>query len=178
MAKNNIIKWLQNSIRYAQQDKAKQDCLESLSKKNGLLIQDYYCQKVLPMTFHEGQCKGQWNSFHKKGMMLHAVLLLKYNNQIHKHTYFTTAYRSDHKKLQIHLLSKWFLQPKTAVLCKSDNADSYHGNCYAQSLFEKCKSNEIYLLHLHYNKPTHKSLFQWVWQNDNVTQRKKDCWYW
>ena len=29
-------------------------------------------------------------------MMLYAdVLLLKYNNQIHKHTYFTTAYRSD-----------------------------------------------------------------------------------
>ena len=106
LAKNNI-KWLQNSIRYAQQDKAQQDCLESLSKKIGLLIQDYYCQKALPMTFCEGQCKGLCDSFDKKGMMLHAdLLLLKYNNQIHKHTYFTTAYRSDHKKLQIHLLSK------------------------------------------------------------------------
>ena len=32
----------------------------------------------------------------KKRMMLHAdVLLLKYNNQTHKHAYFTTAYRSD-----------------------------------------------------------------------------------
>ena len=44
------------------------------------------------MAFREGQC----NYFGKKGMMLHVdVLLLKYNNQIHKHIYFTTAYRSD-----------------------------------------------------------------------------------
>ena len=31
LAENNIFKWLQHIICHAQQDKAKQDCLESLS---------------------------------------------------------------------------------------------------------------------------------------------------
>ena len=91
LAKSNIFKWLQYIIHLSQQDKANQDCLESLSNQTGLLIWDY-CQRVLPMDFCEGQC----NYFGKKRMMLHAdVLLLKYNNQIHKHAYFITAYRSD-----------------------------------------------------------------------------------
>ena len=47
LAKNNIFKWLQHIICYAQQDKAKQDCLESLSNQTGLLIQDC-CQNVFP----------------------------------------------------------------------------------------------------------------------------------
>ena len=43
LAKNNIFKWLQHIICYAQQDKAKQVFLESLSNQTGLLIQDF-CQ--------------------------------------------------------------------------------------------------------------------------------------
>ena len=61
LAKNNIFKWLQHIICYAQQDKAKQDCLESLGNQTGLLIRDY-CQNVLPVAFREGQC----NYFGKK----------------------------------------------------------------------------------------------------------------
>ena len=39
------------------------------------------------------------------------------------------------------------------LFCKSDNAGSYHDNFYAQSLYEICKSNEIYLSRLDYNEP-------------------------
>lgn len=45
------------------------------------------------MAFREGQ----YSYFGIEGMTLYSdVLLLKVNNQIQKHTYFTTAYRSDH----------------------------------------------------------------------------------
>lgn len=47
LANNNIFNWLQHIICYAQQDKAKQVCLERLSNQTGLLIQDC-CQNVFP----------------------------------------------------------------------------------------------------------------------------------
>lgn len=84
-------------------------------------------------------------------MMLHAdVLLLEYNNQIHKHIYFTTAYRSNQEitdsltiaSLVIKQIATDFPNLKE-LFCKSDNAGSYRGNFYAQPLYEICKSNEI-----------------------------------
>ena len=50
LTKNNIFKWLQHITHYAQQDKAKQHCLESLSNQTGLLIWDY-CQKSFTTGF-------------------------------------------------------------------------------------------------------------------------------
>ena len=50
LTKNNIFYWLQHISHYAQQDKAKQDCLESLSNQTDLLIWDY-CQKSFTNGF-------------------------------------------------------------------------------------------------------------------------------
>ena len=153
LAKNSIFKWLKHIIRHDHQDKAKQ---ESLRNQTALLIWEY-CQKVLPMAFREGQC----NYFGKIGMMLHVdALLLKYTNQIHKHTCFTTAYRSDLgiadsltiASLVIEQVATDFPNLKE-LFGKSDNASSYHGNLYSQSLYKICKPNEIYLLRFDYNEP-------------------------
>ena len=102
------------------------------------------------MAFCEGQC----NYFGKKRMILHAVLLLKYNNQIHKHTYFTTAYRSDQgiadsltiASLVIKQIATDFPNLKE-LFCKSDNAGSYLSWQFLSTMV--CKSNEIYRLRLH-----------------------------
>ena len=150
--KNKIFKWFQLITWHAQQDKAKQDCLESLSSQTGLLIWDY-SQKILQMAVFEGHC----NYFGKKGMFLHAdVLLLKFNNQIYKYRSFTTAYRS-YQGIADSLIIANLVIKKIAIdspnlkelLCKSDNAGSYHVNFYVQSLYETWKSNEIYLFFLY-----------------------------
>ena len=105
-------------------------------------------------------CEGQCKYFGKKGMILHAdVLLLGYNNQIHKHTYFTTAYRSNQEITDSLTIASLVIKQITTdfpnlkeLFCKSDNAGSYRGNFYAQPLYEIYKSNEIYLLWLDYNE--------------------------
>ena len=92
ISNKNIFKLIQHIIQHSQQQKAKINSLEKFTDKTGLLAGDYF-QKVLPMAFWEGQ----YSYFGTEGMTLHSdVLLLKVNNQIQKHTYFTTAYRSDH----------------------------------------------------------------------------------
>lgn len=150
--KNKIFKWFQLIIWHAQQDKAKQDCLESLSSQTGLLIWDYP-QKVLQMAFFEGHC----NYFGKKRMFLHAdFLLLKFSNQIYKYRSFTTACRS-YQGIADSLTIANFVIKKIAtdspnlkeLFFKSYNAGSYHVNFYVQSLYEIWKSNEIYLFFLY-----------------------------
>ena len=52
IAKENILKWQQHIIRHVQQNKAKVDVLDLVNERTFLWIRDY-CQKVLPMQFHE-----------------------------------------------------------------------------------------------------------------------------
>ena len=55
IAKKNIFKWQQHIIRHVQQNKAKVNAMDLINKCTGSWIR-YYCQKVLPMQFREGQC--------------------------------------------------------------------------------------------------------------------------
>ena len=90
-AKNNILKWTFHIICHFLQNKAKTNVFDLLSETTGLWIRDY-CQKVLPMEFRESQS----SYFGKKGVTLHCdVFLLQKNGTVKKHTYFTTAYRSN-----------------------------------------------------------------------------------
>ena len=76
-----------------------------------------------------------------------------------KHTYFTTAYRSDQDiKDSLSLgdyvvkeFSKDFPDVKE-LYCKSDNAGCYHGNPYLESIYKICKQNFITLKRVDYNE--------------------------
>ena len=113
------------------------DSLENLTDKIGLLVGDYF-QKVLPMAFREGQ----YSYFGKGGMTLHSdVLLLKRNNQIQKHTYFTTAYRSDNGTADFLTIADYVIKQIERDIsdiiepyCKSDSAGAYHSNFYPQGI--------------------------------------------
>ena len=94
-------------------------------------------------------------------MTLHCdVLLLKKNGIVKKHTYFTTAYRSDQDiKDSLSLgdyvvkeFSKDFPDVKE-LYCKSNNAGCYHGNPCPESIYKICKQNSITLKRLDYNEP-------------------------
>ena len=155
-AKNNILKWTFHIICHVQQNKAKTNVFDLLSETTGLWIRDY-CQKVLPIEFRESQS----SYFGKKGMTLHCdVFLLKENGTVKKHTYFTTAYRSDQdikdslslRDYVVKEFSKDFPDVKE-LYCKSDNAGCYHGNPYPESIYKICKQNSITLKRLDYNEP-------------------------
>ena len=81
-------------------------------------------------------------------------------SEIEKSTYFTTAYRFDQDvkdtlSLGKHVI-KAFKSDHPAVVevySKCDNASSYHGNFYPESLYHICKQNGIILRQLDYNEP-------------------------
>ena len=81
-------------------------------------------------------------------------------SEIEKSTYFTTAYRFDQDvkdtlSLGKHVI-KAFKSDHPAVVevySKCDNASSYHGNFYPESLYHFCKQNGIILQQLDYNEP-------------------------
>ena len=81
-------------------------------------------------------------------------------SEIEKSTYFTTAYRFDQDvkdtlSLGKHVI-KAFKSDHPAVVevySKCDNASSYHGNFYPESLYHFCKQNGIILRQLDYNEP-------------------------
>ena len=80
-------------------------------------------------------------------------------SEIEKSTYFTTAYRfnqdvKDTLSLGKHVI-KAFKSDHPAVVevySKCDNASSYHGNFYPESLHHICKQNGITLWQLDYNE--------------------------
>lgn len=76
IAKENILKWQHHIIRHVQQNKAKVNVLDLINEGTCLWIRDY-CQKVLPMQFHESQC----SYFGKKGMSLHVDVFLMQSKQ-------------------------------------------------------------------------------------------------
>ena len=81
-------------------------------------------------------------------------------SEIEKSTYFTTAYQFDQDvkdtlSLGKHVI-KAFKSDHPAVVevySKCDNASSYHGNFYPESLYHFCKQNGIILRQLDYNEP-------------------------
>ena len=80
-------------------------------------------------------------------------------SEIEKSTYFTAAYRfnqdvKDTLSLGRHVI-KAFKSDHPAVVevnSKCDNASSYHGNFYPESLHHICKQNGITLWQLDYNE--------------------------
>ena len=80
-------------------------------------------------------------------------------SEIEKSTYFTAAYRFNHDvkdtlSLGRHVI-KAFKSDHPAVVevnSKCDNASSYHGNFYPESLHHICKQNGITLWQLDYNE--------------------------
>ena len=81
-------------------------------------------------------------------------------SEIEKSTYFTTAYRSyqdvkDTLSLGKHAIKAFKSDHPDAVevYSKGDNASSYHGNFYPESLYHICTQNGIILQQLDYNEP-------------------------
>ena len=76
-------------------------------------------------------------------------------SETEKPTYFTAAYRSDQDVkdtllLGEHVIKAFKSDHPDVVEC--DNASSYHGNFYPESLYHICKQNGITLWQLHHNQ--------------------------
>ena len=76
-------------------------------------------------------------------------------SETEKPTYFTAAYRSDQDikdtlLLGEHVIKAFKSDHPDVVEC--DNASSYHGNFYPESLYHICKQNGITLWQLHHNQ--------------------------
>lgn len=88
------------------------------------------------------------------------ALVQTFFSGIVKATYFTAAYQSDQDikdtlSLAEHVI-KSFKSDHPEILevfNKCDNASSYHGNFYGESLYKICKANGITLRRLDYNEP-------------------------
>ena len=80
-------------------------------------------------------------------------------SETEKPTYFTAAYQSDQDVKDTLLLGEHVIKAFKSdhpdvveVYSKCDNASSYHGNFYPESLYHICKQNGITLWQLHHNQ--------------------------
>ena len=140
----------------SQQKKAKIDACAQLDDKTAFWLKDY-AQKVLPVKFREGQKE----YFGKKGMSMHIdVFFLKENDHLKKHVYLTVIYHCDQGISSVISIADSVLdqfhkdEPGVVKLfTKSDNANCYHGNYSAESMYVLCKSKNLQLLRYDFNEP-------------------------
>ena len=90
-AKKNIIDYLKHLIRDVQLKKAKEYAFANLKENTAFWLRDF-CQNVLPKKFRESQ----QDYYGKKGISLHVdVFLMKQQNLLKKHVYFTVIQRCE-----------------------------------------------------------------------------------
>eukprot|EP00111_Clytia_hemisphaerica_P013103 TCONS_00038459-protein len=154
----DIEAYMKHQIRDAQQKLAKIMAFDQLSPETRFGLKDF-CQKILPARFREGQKE----YFGKKGMTLHVdVFFFKDREEnLIKKVYFTAAYRCEQALVDSLCLADVVLEkakkdfPNMSQLyAKSDNAPSYHGNYYLESLYKLCKDKDISLQRYDYNEPS------------------------
>ena len=87
----DILEYIKHLACDVQQRKVKAYAFKNLNEETVFWLRSY-CQKVIPMRFHEGQKE----YFGKKGLSLHVdVFLMKKNHMLHKQVYFTALYCCD-----------------------------------------------------------------------------------
>ena len=89
-------------------------------------------------------------------------------SETEKPTYFTAAYQPDQDVKDTLLLGEHVIKAFKSdhpdvveVYSKCDNASSYHGNFYPESLYHICKQNGITLQQLDHNRKKHDEMFCW-----------------
>ena len=133
----------------------KTKAFELLDEKTGFWLKDF-CQNILPAKSREGQKE----YFEKKGMALHVdVIFTKENDQLKKRVYFTAVYRCEQGLIDALCLADVVLAKVKEdfpglknLYAKSNNASSYHGNCYIEVLHNLCKEKRLALLRYDYNE--------------------------
>ena len=112
---------------------------------------------MLPVRFLEGQKE----YFGKKGMSMHIdVFFIKQNDELKKHVYFTNIYRCEQGVSSVISIADAVLdqfrqdEPEMSKLfAKSDNANCYHANFSAESMYNLCHSKGLQLLRYDFNEP-------------------------
>ena len=118
-------------------------------------------KKLLSEGATEKYRERQKEYFSRKGMILHAdILFLKENQELIKQVYFTTIYRCNQGIIDSLCLGtiapdkmKKDFPNLGKLYTKSDNASSYHGNFYIETLYQLCCERKIKLRRYNYSEP-------------------------
>ena len=130
-AKTDIIAWKSHLLRSVNQDQAKFDVLEVLTKGSALLVMDW-AMKYLPRKFRESQC--DW--FAKRGIPWHITVVLRKCDQsgpLEKQTIVHVFQSCPQDSVAVAAILqdvlatlKKQLPDLKKVYCKQDNAGCYH----------------------------------------------------
>ena len=123
----------------------------------------------MPAKFRESQ----QDYYGKKGISLHVdVILMKQQNLLKKHVYFTVIQRCEQGISDTLILADVVLDQfcedfplVSEVYIKSGNVGSYHRNYCLEVLYNICKNKNIKLLRYDYNEP--------CWQCDRESAAAK-----
>ena len=125
-------------MRDTQQKKAREYAFANIKENIAFWFRDF-CQKVVPVKFRESQ----QDYYGKKGISIHvAVFLIKQQNLLKQHLYFTVIQRCEHR-----------ISDTLNLADVVYNAGSYHRNYCLEVLYNICKNKNIRFLRYDYNEP-------------------------